>query len=68
MNYDDSITIKMTGEFLVLAEKLSNYICELPLNHEENVKLIKLILSQTEQAKSDSFKQGFETAANVLNH
>lgn len=61
INYPNvAIEVNRTEEFHTIARELSDFIEKLPLYHEQNERLIKLIVKQVQQAEEDAFTQGFE--------
>ena len=56
---EPAIEIERTEEFKSVARELSVFIQALPLTHEDNDKLIALIIAQVQQAEKDAFEQGF---------
>ncbi len=58
-NVEPAIEIERTDEFKSAAMELSHFIKALPLTHEDNDRLISLIIAQVNQAERDAFKQGF---------
>lgn len=53
------ITLQHTEGFYESAKQLSEFIKELPLNQQDNDKLIDLILNQVNDGMYDAFVQGF---------
>lgn len=56
---DAAIEIKRTEEFKVAANELSVFLEALPLSHEDNDKLVSLMVKQVNVAETSAFKQGF---------
>lgn len=60
-NLDDiAIEIERTDEFIKAAKDLGDYISLLPLNHEQNDELIRLMIEQVKIAEQGAFLQGFK--------
>lgn len=57
---DIAIEIEHTEEFIKAAKELSDYLALLPLNHEQNDELIKLMVEQVKIAEQGAFLQGFK--------
>ena len=56
---DATIEIKRTEEFKAAANELSVFLEALPLSHEENDELIRLMVKQVNVAETSAFIQGF---------
>lgn len=54
-----SIQVERTEQFLQTARELSVFIQGLPLNSQENDKLISLVIRQVVEAERGAFIQGF---------
>lgn len=54
-----AIEIERTEEFIKIANELGDFIKSLPLSHEENDDLIRLMVKQVNVAKTSAFTQGF---------
>lgn len=60
-NLDDiAIEIERTEEFIKAAKGLSDYIALLPLDHEQNDGLIRLMVEQVKTAEQGAYLQGFK--------
>lgn len=60
-NLDDiAIEIERTEEFKQAAKELGDYIALLPLNHEQNDELIRLMVEQVNTAEQGAFLQAFK--------
>lgn len=57
---DAIIQIERTDEFAATAQRLSDYIRNLPLTVEENNQLVALMVEQVQIAERTAFYQGFE--------
>ena len=60
MNQTTSIQIERTQEFLEAAKRLSDFISSLPLNKEQNDRLVHEMIEQIQLAERSAFMQGFE--------
>ena len=56
---DPEIPLQHTEGFYESAKQLSEFIKKLPLNQQDNDKLIYLILDQVNDGMYDAFVQGF---------
>lgn len=54
-----AIEIERTEEFIKIANELGDFIKSLPLSHEENDELIRLMVKQVNVAEMCAFTQGF---------
>ena len=54
-----AIEIERTEEFIKIANELGDFIKSLPLSHEENDELIRLMVKQVNVAETSAFIQGF---------
>lgn len=63
-----TIEINRTNEFDNAAKELGDYIARLPLSHEQNDKLIELMLKQVNAAEEGSFLHGFKLGNDIGKH
>lgn len=54
-----ALEIERTEEFVQTANELSNFLRSLPLNNEDNDKLISLMVKQVNTAEKGAFLHGF---------
>ncbi len=60
---DFMIKIERSEEFDNAAKELSAFVLSLPLSHEDNDKLVKLIVDQVCMARKEAFDQGAQWGA-----
>ncbi|WP_223556031.1 hypothetical protein [Lysinibacillus sphaericus] len=53
------IQIERTEAFIQTANELSAFLKALPLDHEENDKLVELMVKHVKEAETGAFLQGF---------
>jgi len=53
------IQIERTEAFIQTANELSDFLKVLPLNHEDNDRLVALMVQNVREAESGAFLQGF---------
>ena len=59
------IQIERTEEFLEAANKLSEYISNLPLSHTQNDTLVQLAVEQTQAAERSAFRFGLDMGVKI---
>ena len=62
---DARIKIPRTPDFYAVARKLSEYIKDLPLSHEQNDRLIALMVEQVKVTEQDCFKAGLKLGSDI---
>ena len=63
----DTIEIIRSDEFNRLAQNISDTIKNLPLTHEDNNRLVALMVKQLNEAETTSYLQGFDMGIKVMN-
>lgn len=65
---EPAIEIIKTEEYLKSANVVSDYIRNLPLNHEQNDTLVKLLVDHGDLGRKDAFLQGFDMGMKLMKH
>lgn len=58
--------IVKTPEYIQTVQAVSDYLKDFPLSTEQNDTLVDLMVKSHLQSVQDAFKQGFETALELL--
>ena len=61
---EDGIELEKSPEMLASAERLSDYIRELPLTAEQNDKLVQMLLDHVGDVQRCGFNQGLKVGTN----
>ena len=63
-----AIAVERTPDFFQVAQQLSDFIKELPLDQPTNDRLIALMVEQVHQAEEGAFSQGFRMGCEFSGH
>lgn len=64
---EPALTVERTESFYSTARELSDFIAALPINREENDRLIALIIRQVQDGEQGAFAQGLRIGREFAN-
>ena len=64
---EPALTVERTESFYSTARELSDFIASLPINRDENDRLIALIIRQVQDGEQGAFAQGLRLGKEFAN-